>query len=105
MTYADIYEKLMNNNKKYLLHKYQLKNAKLHWLKILATIGEYGSIFHLENLQQMYKFEPQHCHFNKTQYSLHCTVVHGENGELNYVFTYQMTKSMMVLLRGMYLRS
>ena len=30
----------------------------------------------------MHKFEPQSSHFNKSQYSLHCTVRHGANGNL-----------------------
>ena len=89
MTYKEIYITLTEQRAKYMLHKYQLKNDRLHWPKILSTINEYGPIFHLdfsENLQQQYKFEAQSCHFNKTQYSLHCTVVHEEEDHNIYVF-------------------
>lgn len=34
-----------------------------------------------ENLSQMYKFELQSSHFNKKQYSLHCTVKHRYDRE------------------------
>ena len=89
MTYREIYQKLVKNRKQYLAHRYRLKNDKLHWPKILSTTGEYGKIFHMdfsENLQQMHIYEAQSCHFNKSQYSLHWIVVHGDAETQNFVF-------------------
>ena len=45
----------------------------------LYNCNSIGRICHMdysENLSQQYKFEPQSCHFNNSQYSLHCTVKH-----------------------------
>lgn len=75
--------------KQYVTHQYQLKNNKLYWPKILSTTGEYSKISHMnfsENLQQMYKYEAESCHFYKSQYPLHCNVVHGDAEKSNFVF-------------------
>ena len=48
-----------------------------------------GVIYHMdysENLSQQYKYEPQSSHFNKNQYSLHCTVKH--TGAINSPYEY-----------------
>ena len=47
-----------------------------------------------ENLSQQYKFEPQSCHFNKSQYSLHCTVKHTGCDTLLYEYTYHLSDEM-----------
>ena len=65
--------------KDYTCHEYQVFNGKFHWPKILSTCEDIGVIYHMdysENLSQEYKYEPQWSHFNKNQYSLHCTVKH-----------------------------
>ena len=65
--------------KEYCTHKYQVYNDSFHWPRIVATVPEYGSIFHMdysENMSQMHKYEVQSAHFNKRNYSLHCTVEH-----------------------------
>ena len=46
---------------------------------ILATVEEYGEIWHSdfsENMSQLNKYKVQSAHFNKRAYSLHCTVEH-----------------------------
>ena len=38
------------------------------------------TIYHMdysEKIPQLFKYEPQYSHFNKKQYSLHCTVMHN----------------------------
>ena len=37
-----------------------------------------------ENITQSFKYEPQELHFNKKQYSLHCTVKHEEVKNKNF---------------------
>ena len=62
------------------MHKYQVYNDKYEWKIIQQTTEELGVIFHgdySENMTQIHKMEPQSSHFNKTAYSLHCTVMHG----------------------------
>ena len=69
----------------YLVYKYEVFNGMHHCPVILSTTSEMGLIYHMdisENISQMCKFEPQSSHFNKAQYSLHCTVRHGANGNL-----------------------
>ena len=83
MKYKDVYKNLVSSKAVYLKHKYQLYNDGYHWSHILSTVQQYGSIYHMdfsENLTQSYKYEPQSTHFNKKQYSLHCSVKHTENG-------------------------
>ena len=70
---------------KYLLHRYQFSNDIYHWPQILSTTAELGPVFHTdysENITQAFKYELQSSHFNKKQYSLHCTVKH--EGDKNY---------------------
>ena len=77
------------------MHKYY--NDKFHWPKILSTIPEQGEIYHMdysENLSQAYKYEPQSSHFNKQQYSLHCTVKHVDDKETPYVYMYHLSNVM-----------
>ena len=56
-----------------------------------------------ENLSQQYKFEPQFCYFNWSQYSLHCTIKHTDcdispnkyvyhlSDEMNHYFAFTST--------------
>ena len=77
--------------KQYLVHKYEVFNDMHHWPVILSTTSEIGSIYHMdfsENISQMHNSGPQSSHFNKAQYSLHCTVRHGANGNL---YLYHLT--------------
>ena len=56
MAYREIYQKLVKNRNQSLTHKYQVKNNKLHWPKVLSATGKYGKMFHMEffkNPQQM----------------------------------------------------
>ena len=73
------------------MHKYEVFNDMHHWPVILSTTSEIGSIYHMdfsENISQMHNSGPQSSHFNKAQYSLHCTVRHGANGNL---YLYHLT--------------
>ena len=81
-TYQETYKQLGSMKTTYLMHKFQVYNDTYHWPKILNTV-EIGSIYHMdysENIAQMYKDEPQSSHFNKEQFSLHCTVKHSQSG-------------------------
>ena len=83
MKYENVYTELSSCRSIYLKHKYQLYNDSYHWSHILSTVEQYGCIYHMdfsENLTQAYKYEPQSSHFNKKQYSLHCTVKHTKDG-------------------------
>ena len=64
----------------YLSHQYQVHNNAYYWLQILSTVDTMGPIYHmdyLESIPQLFKNEPQSSHFNKRQYSLHCTVMYN----------------------------
>ena len=77
----------------YLIHKYQIYNDRFHWPTILATTENLGNILHMdysENVSQHFKYEPQSSHFNKTQYSLHCTVKHVP-GDSPYQYIYHLS--------------
>ena len=81
----------------YTTHKYQVFNDQFHWPKILATANDIGEIYHMdysENLSQQYKFEPQSSHFNKQQFSLHCTVKHTSNEDSPYHYMYHLSDEM-----------
>lgn len=83
MKYSDAVQLLIQSRTSYLKHKYQVYNDKYHWQIILGTTDQIGSIYHMdysENIATSYKFEPQSSHFNKSQYSLHCTVKHNSDG-------------------------
>ena len=94
MTYSEIYKTLISLKKVYTTHKYQVFNDQFHLPKILATANDIGEICHMdysENLSQQYKFETHSSHFNKQQFSLHCTVKHTSNEASPYYYiTYQM---------------
>ena len=69
-------------------------NDKLHWAKILSTCEDIGVIYHMdysENLSQQYKYESQSSHFNKNQYSLHCTVKHTGDNNSPYEYIYHIS--------------
>ena len=58
-------------------HRFQIENDRHHWKNIL-TMND-GVILHMdysENVSGSPKKEPQDAHFNKKQFSLHCTVGH-----------------------------
>ena len=79
ITYKDLYKKLTHLRQAYTTYRYFVYNDKHHWPIILATTTNYGQIFHSdysENMQQLNKYEAQSAHFNKCNYSLHCTVEH-----------------------------
>ena len=83
--------------KDYVMHKFQIYNDKLHWPTILASTRTHGEIYHMdysENLTQLFKYEPQSSHFNKSQYSLHCTVKHTGNNESPYQYLYHLSNEM-----------
>ena len=71
----ELYKKLCSLRKDYCTHKYLVYHDNYQWPRILATIPDYGPIYHmdLENMAQMHKYEVQSAHFNKRNYSLHCT--------------------------------
>ena len=84
MSYEELVKIAWKMQKQYLVHKYEVFNDMHHWPVILSTASEMGPIYHMdfsENRCQMHKFEPQSSHFNKAQYSLHCTVRHVGNGK------------------------
>ena len=85
MLYEELVKKVWKMWNQYLVYKYEVFNGMHHCPVILSTTSEMGLIYHMdisENISQMCKFEPQSSHFNKAQYSLHCTVRHGANGNL-----------------------
>ena len=47
-----------------------------------------------ENLSQTYKYEPQSSHFNKQQYSLHCTLKHFDDKESPCLYMYHLSNVM-----------
>ena len=76
---TELYKKLCSLRKEYCTHKFLVYNDNYQWPRILATIPDYGPIYHMdysENMAQMHKYEVQSAHFNKRNYSLHCTVEH-----------------------------
>ena len=102
ITYKELYEKMCNLKKEYCTHKYFVYNDKYHWPRILASVPEYGPIYHMdysENMAQMHKFEVQSAHFNKRNYSLHCTVEHVDinehpNLKSPYIYHYHLSDDM-----------
>ena len=94
-SFSEIYSSLVKLKTKYLMHRYQVFNDKHQWPKILATTDSFGPIYHFdysENLTQSYKYEPQASHFNKKQYSLHCTVKHLPGSQLQYIYHFSDSK-------------
>ena len=99
LPFADALKQFNSLKQKYLAHKFQVYNDMYHWPQILSAT-EFGPIYHMdysENLCQSFKYEPQSSHFNKNQYSLHCTIKHGANSnkyiyhlsnELSHNFSY-----------------
>ena len=82
MPLKDLYNKLLLLKKSYTKHKYQVHNDIFHWPRILSTSVDYGNIYHMDF---SYKYEPQSSHFNKQQYSLHCTEKHFQ-GNFEYFY-------------------
>ena len=92
----DMYKQIMSMKNDYLYHRYQIVNDRFEWKSILHTTREYGMIFHLdfsENITGTPKLEPHSAHFNKNQYSLHCTVGHhiNEEDEIVNAFYYHLS--------------
>ena len=96
MSYSGIYKKLISLKKVYTTpHKYQVFNDQIHWPKILVTANDIGEIYHMdysENVSQ--QFKPQSSHFNKQQFSLHCTVKHTSNEDSPYHYMYHLSDEM-----------
>ena len=96
LSFRDIFKKLNKIKKEYITHKFQVFNDKAHWPTILET-NTHGEIEHMdfsENLTQLFKYEPQSSHFNKSQYSLHCTVKHTGLEESPYHYLYHLSNVM-----------
>ena len=75
----DVVHNFLESSREYLLHRYEIANDKYVWKNVLNTVSKIGPIFHFdysENIQLTPKYEPQSAHFNKKQFSLHCTVAH-----------------------------
>ena len=67
----------MNSREKYLCHRFEVENDKFEWKKTLQKLNT--TVFHLgfsENITVTPKYEAQSAHFNKRQYSLHCSAAH-----------------------------
>ena len=102
MTYQELYKKLSSLRTEYCTHKYLVYNDNYQWPRILATIPDYGLIYHMdysENMAQMHKYEVQSAHFNKRNYSLHCTVEHLDgdkhpNLKSPYFYHYHLSDEM-----------
>ena len=89
ITYQELYKKLGDIKKIYLMHRYQVNNDVFHWPMILATTITHGSIYHIdysENLSQIYKYVPESSNFIKRQFSLHCTVKHSDENQRCYLY-------------------
>ena len=86
----------------YCSNKYQIYNDIYQWPRILATVPEYGPIHHMdysENMAEMDMYEVQSAHFNKRDYSLHCTIEHidhDKNQSLRspYLYHYHFSDEM-----------
>ena len=64
---------------------------------LMETIPTYGEIYHMEfseNSSQLFKFEPQPSHFNKSQHSLHCTVKHTGDDESPFCYIFHLSDEM-----------
>ena len=48
----------------------------------------------VRSANQHVKYDPQSSHFNKSQYSLHCTVQHTSNDEAKYDYLYHLSDVM-----------
>ena len=99
ISYEELYNNLVELKKKYTMHKYQVYNDIFHWKSILNTSTD-GPIYHMdysENLTQMHKEEAQSSHFNKAQYTLHCTVQHNTDKENDNIYHLSDEKNMILL--------
>ena len=86
-TPAQVLARLLDQSDDYLYHRYQQQNDKFVWKYILNSVND--PIFHLdysENLGPTPKYEPQPSHFSKRQFTLHCTVMHKEDGTHKFVY-------------------
>ena len=69
-------------------------NDKFQWPYITAALN-LGPIYYFgfsDNLTQLFKEELQSSHFNKNQYSLHCTVKHCTDGSHIYIYHFSDDK-------------
>lgn len=79
---------------RYTSHKYQVYNDIYHCPIIFSRIPLAGAIYHMDFSEnsQMHKYEPQSSHFNKSHYSLHCTVKHDiHEEEPMYTYIYHLS--------------
>ena len=86
LTMAQVFEKIVSL--RYTEYKYQIYN-----INFIGFI--YDPPFHIlvifitdfsENVSQHFKYEPQYSHFNKKQYSLHCTARHKDNSPYDHYY-------------------
>ena len=58
---------------KYLSHRWEIENDKVHWKLILNSADDFGPVFHLdfsENINGTPKYEVQSAHFHKSQFCM-----------------------------------
>ena len=99
VSFKELYKKVTDIQKQYTTHKYYVYNDIFHWPRILASVPRYGPILHQdysENMPKMHKIKTQSAHFNKHNYSLHCTVElvnHDEFPNLKspYIYHYHLS--------------
>ena len=81
-----VHAELQNDSKTYLKHSFLIETDKHEWKNILSNNDDV--IFHMdysENISGSPKYEVRDAHFNKRQYTLHCTVAHhAENNDYIY---------------------
>ena len=77
LSFKDVHLKLVSMKKLYITWIWSLQQC-ISLAKNNSTpgIGEICYLGYSENMTQQYKFESQSSHFNKKQFSLHCTVKH-----------------------------
>ena len=97
LSFRVILQKWNKIKKEYIIDKFQIYNDKAHWPSVLETANIYGEIYHMdfsENLTELVKYEPQSSHFNKSQYSLHCTAKYTGLEESPYHYLYLLSNVM-----------
>ena len=71
------------------------------------TTGELGKIYlmdYSENLTGVPKYDPQAAHFNKSQYSLHCTVcIETSNEKPDYTYFNHFSNDNLLLRKKRFL--
>ena len=91
---------------RYTSHKYQVYNDIYHCPIIFSRIPLAGAIYHMDFSEnsQMHKYEPQSSHFNKSHYSLHCTVKHDiHEEEPIYTYIYHLSDVSIITMHSLQL--